>query len=61
MYLGCGCIFMTFDFTTQMTSIHLLPHVNEQRSLSAKTTKYILQNVDKDLEKGSLISVSPES
>ena len=29
LYLGCGYIFMTFDFTTQVTSSELLPHANE--------------------------------
>ena len=27
LYLGCGC--MAFDFSTQMTSSHFLPHANE--------------------------------
>ena len=29
LYLGCGCIFMTFDFTTQKTLSHLLAHADE--------------------------------
>ena len=29
LYLGCGCIITTFDFTTQMTSSHLLPYADE--------------------------------
>ena len=32
---------MTFDFTTQMTSSHLLPHADEYKNLSAKTNKHI--------------------
>ena len=34
MYLSCGC--MTFDFTTQMTSSHLLPHVSENKKFECK-------------------------
>ena len=34
MYLSCGC--MTFNFTTQMTSSHLLPPVSENKKLECK-------------------------
>ena len=46
LYLACGC--MTFDFTTQMTSSHLLPHANEWKTWVQRLPN-TLQNVEKDL------------
>ena len=52
LYLGCSCI--AFHFTTQMTLSHLLP-----MPLNKKLD--IFQNFEKDLCKGSLMSISSES
>ena len=38
LYLSCGCLYMTFDFMTQLTSSHLLLTCGWIKNLSAKIT-----------------------
>ena len=54
LYLGCGC--MTFNFTTQMTLSHFLPHADELKNLTAKTANYIQRSWEKSVKRKSNIN-----
>ena len=58
LYLGYGC--MTFDFTTEIISCHLLLHANKWKGWVVRPPN-IFQNVARYLKKGRLMSISSDS
>ena len=60
LVLNLGCCCLTFNFTTQMTLRHLLP-MPMNNKIEYKDNQIYSKMVEKDLQKGSLISVSCES